>query len=191
MPQELNPNVQFRGLIADMSDTVDEAILHMLESDHPTDTVLASLAEARGHVVRMNHALKIVTISIVGDQPRVYADELPPGARPKPLGIERYLDKADKELPKLQKQPTKHTGKDVKRPGISKMKKSPFDFLCPTCLAEPHTRCFVMTGPGHKSTITEERRDDNWTHNKRAKLAADHNAAAIARYDREHFEAQS
>src|SRR6186997_730389 len=87
MPQELNPNVQFRNLVHDMSDVVDEAILNMLDSHHPDDKVLASLAEARGNVVRMNHALKIVTISITNDHPRVYADELPEGAKPKPLPL--------------------------------------------------------------------------------------------------------
>ena len=179
MPLELNPNVQFRGLVSDMSDVVDEAILNMLESTHPDDKVLASLAEARGNVVRMNHALKVVNISIVGDQPHNHT--LPEGAKPKAL-----------DLPKLQKQakPKSHSN-HVQRPGINKYKKGPKDFMCPTCKAEPHTRCFVMTGPGHKSQVTSERRDDDWAHNARVKLSATHNEAAIAKYDRDHFEAQS
>ena len=182
MPHELNPNVQFRNLVNDMSEVVDEAILHMLESHHPDDKVLASLAEARGNVVRMNHALKVVVINIVGDQDRTYADELPQGARPKPL-----------PLPKVQKQPKPKNGKDnhygqTARPGISKLLKSPRDFLCPSCLAEPGTACFVMTGPGHRSEPTEKRRTDSWVHSSRSKLAADANVAIKAKYDKEHFE---
>lgn len=175
MPHELNPNVQFRGLVSDMSEVVDEAILNMLDSTHPDDRVLASLAEARGGVVRMQHALKIVNISISEAPSHNHA--LPHGAVPKPL-----------DMPKLQKQPKGKSG--VQRPGISKMKKSAKDFMCPTCKAEPGTRCFVMTGPGNDSKVTSERRDDDWTHNKRTKLASDHNAAAIARYDKEHFDAK-
>jgi hypothetical protein len=174
MPQELNPHVQLRNLVSDMSDVVDEAILNMLDSPHPDDRVLVSLAEARGGVVRMQHALKTDWLRAAGVEPG-HNHSLPEGAKPK-------------SLPPVQKQP-KPGSNDVKRPGINKMKKSPRDFLCPTCLAEPHTQCFVMTGPGHKSKITEERRTDWWMHNKRVKLASDHNAAAIARYDKEHFDA--
>lgn len=174
MPSELNPNVQFRNLIHDLSETVDEAILAMLDAPHPNDNVLASLAEARGHVVRMTHAVKIVTISIVDDNHPVTA-QLPQGAVPKPL-----------PLPKVQKQPKKKNSK-VERPGIAKYLRSPVAFDCPTCKAEAGTPCFEMTGPGHKSQVTEVRRTDGWMHNKRAKLAADHNTAAKAKYDREHF----
>jgi hypothetical protein len=171
MTTQLNPNVQFRSLVGDLSDTVDEAILHALESS-ASDQLLATLAEARGGVVRMNHALNVVTISLASE----HNHTLPQGAVPKPL-----------EMPKLQKQPKPKGG--VQRPGIAKLKKSPLDFMCPTCKAEPHTRCFVMTGPGNDSKVTDERRSDNWTHNKRTKLSSDHNAAAIARYDKEHFDA--
>jgi len=178
MPQELNPNVQFRNLVHDMSDVVDEAILNMLDSHHPDDKVLASLAEARGNVVRMNHALKIVTISITNDHPRVYADELPEGAKPKPL-----------PLPKVQKQP-KPKHQNTARPGIAKLMKGARDYMCPTCKAEAGTNCFQMTGPGHKSNITDVRRTDNWMHRARVQLAADHNNAVKAKYDKEHFDAK-
>ena len=185
MTTELNPNVQFRNLINDLSDTIDEAILHMLESHHPDDMTLASLAEARGNVVRVNHALKIVTIVVAEESPRTPvvfaqpANHLPNGAKPKPL-----------DLPKLQKQP-KPKNKDnkwgaVERPGISKLLKGAKDFDCPTCGALKGTPCFKFTSPGGRPT--DERRPDNaWMHNKRQELARDHNNKMRARYDREHF----
>lgn len=172
MPQELNPNVQFRNLVTDMSDVIDEAILNTLDSHHPDDRVLASLAEARGGVVRMNHALKIVTIAVTTES---HNEQLPNGAVPKPL-----------PLPKLQKQ-KKPKHPNVERPGIKKLMRSSMDYTCPSCKAEPGTRCFVMTGPGHKTQPTGQRRDDDWTHRGRVQLASDHNNAVKARYDREHF----
>ena len=176
MPQELNPHVQLRNLVSDMSDVVDEAILNMLDSPHPDDRVLVSLAEARGGVVRMQHALKTDWLRAAGVEPG-HNHALPDGAKPKPL-----------ELPKIKKQPQpKHP--NVERPGISKYKKSAKDFDCPTCKAEKGTRCFIMTGPGKLGTVTTERRDNDWMHRSRVQLATDHNVAAIARYDKEHFDA--
>jgi hypothetical protein len=181
MPEQLNPNVQFRSLVNDIGEVVDETILRCMEID-TSDQVLALLAEARGNVVRMNHALKIVNISISDVSPHgleKYIDKLPQGAVPKPL-----------DMPKLQKQPkpTKHTGNDVKRPGITKHLKGAKDFDCPTCGALKGTNCFKFTSPG--GTPTDERRaDGTWMHNKRQTMARDYNNRVRAKYDRDHFEA--
>lgn len=165
MPQELNPNVQFRNLINDLGDTIDEAILAALETN-VNDQLLASLAEARGGIVRMNHAVKIVTIAVTGDAPRVYADELPSGAKPKPL-----------PLPKL---------KPVNTIRVGLKTKTPREFDCDRCGAKAGELCFRLDSRGVHGKPTEERLQHGVWHDPREKLARNYNDRMRRAYDKEH-----
>lgn len=169
MPQELNPNVQFRHLIGDLSDTVDEAILHALESN-ANDQLLATLAEARGGVVRMTHAVKVVNI-IVGTES--HNDQLPHGAQPKPLPKVKALPKGDTRTWEKQ------------RPGITKKLRRPRDYACPTCHAEPGTNCFKFTMQGKHGVVTDQRNSGTTYHSARQQLSVTHNERVKREYDRQ------
>jgi hypothetical protein len=150
-----------------VADRIDDALIHAVHrmdenDDIDLDNIIISLAEARAYIVGLSIRLIAVDrllISIPGDGPRIYADELPPGDKPKPL-----------ELPKLKPLP-RANGKPRYKLGITKLLKGPKDFVCPTCRAEQDTNCFRFTGPGHKGEITDVRNDGSFFHIERAKLS--------------------
>jgi len=129
------------------------------------DTILVSLAEARAYLIKAQlmaiSADTIISIDIPNDQPRVYADELPVGAQPKPL-----------PLPKVK--PQGHE-KVKYKPGISKQFKGAKQFDCPTCDAEAGTNCFKFDGPGAHPKRLDERNDGTFFHSKRQDLAKAYN----------------
>lgn len=168
MPEQLNPNVQFRVLIGDLSEVIDEAILHAVD-DGANDTLLATLAEARGGVVRMTHALKVVTLSVISEG---HNDHLPHGAQPK-------------ALPKIKELPTDTRKWEKQRPGINRRLKSPRAFDCPTCHAEAGTNCFKFTTQGKHGTVTDVRNSGTTYHSARQALSTAHNDRARRDYDRE------
>lgn len=172
MPEQLNPNVQFRNLIGDLADVIDEAILNVLDSHHPDDRVLTSLAEARGGIVRMQHAVKIVTIHVVNDHDRMYADELPPGVKPKPVVFAQ-----PNALPKLKPVVTIRVGLKTK---------TPREFDCERCGAKAGDLCFRLDSRGIHGKPTEERLQHGVWHDQRQKLARNYNDRARRNYDREH-----
>jgi hypothetical protein len=147
---------------------VDEALVIATESDS-SDALLARLATARAGIVRVDLITHVIDIPL--DQPRTYADELPPGARPKPLN-----------LPKLQAIPQKHGEK--LRPGIGAKLKRPLDYECPTCHAAPGTFCFKFTTQGKHGVPTEERNQGTSFHALRSARSRDANSKIKAEYDR-------
>lgn len=165
-------------------DAIDKAMQIAVDLEVP-DVLLAQLAHAHVGAVRSEmamHAIDVPNHEVPPHALERYLDQHP-GAKPKPL-----------ELPKLVKQPKPQAqhrtkGHNAQRPGISKLRKSPTDFACPTCFAEKGTACFKMTGPGHKSQITTERRTDGWMHKARTQLSTRHNVKMREQYDREHFQA--
>lgn len=164
MAQEPNPDRQFRQIASDLSDVIDEAIIHAIDGHHPDDAVLASLAEARGNIVKMGHALRVVTISIPHDEDRTYADELPPVQQ--------------QALPKLQ--PTQ-----VKRVGIKL--KNPTNYDCPRCGAKAGEACHKFSERGPRGVPIEERHDIQGPyHTARQALSSAANNETKRAYDRKH-----
>jgi hypothetical protein len=132
------------------------------------DNILISLAEARAGVVMarmqatLSDRLNNISINVPDDQPRVYADELP---------ATHELDVStgkQKKLPKLK--PQGHAKVRYKH-GITKLLRKAIEFDCPTCHAEAGTFCFLFTGPGTHTQITDKRNDGKHFHTKRTDLS--------------------
>lgn len=170
-----NHNHPLTDAVDSIATAVDEALVIAVDSRSP-DALLARLATARAGIVKVDLITHV--IDIPGDTPRVYADELPPGAKPKAL-----------DLPKLQKQPKRDMSGYVERPGIGKKKRRPREFACVTCGAEAGTSCFYMTSQGKNAKVTDQRRpdEDDYYHATRRALSKAANDKLRAAYDREHF----
>lgn len=154
------PKQQVAQVVSDLSDTIDETILHALEQGSG-NLLLASLAEARGGIVKMNHVMRIVTIDIPHDEPRTYADELPP-LKPLPKG--------QKALPRV---------------GL-KLRSARY-YKCPTCGAEPETNCFKFDRKGAGAQVQNERHPNpKYNHVQRARLAREYNEKQKRDYDKRH-----
>ncbi len=160
----------YRDTLRPIGEKIDDAIVNavfLMDNDDELDldTILVSLAEARAYLIKAQlmaiSADTIISIDIPNDQPRVYADELPVGAQPKPL-----------PLPKVK--PQGHE-KVKYKPGISKQFKGAKQFDCPTCQAEAGTNCFKFDGPGAHPKRLDERNDGSFFHSKRQDLAKAHN----------------
>lgn len=157
------PKQQVVQVVADLSETIDEAILHSLDTG-VSDRVLASLAEARGGIVKMQHVMAIVVIDFPHDEPRQYADELP----------------KIKPLPK-----STQNAKALPRVGLNL--KSPRDYVCPTCGAEVGTMCFKYDRKGVNARRLDERHPaGNYSHVSRQRLSKEYNTKAKRDYDRKH-----
>ena len=167
----MKPNTNHRDAIGKIANAIDSALVAAVDrmDEHPDDdldTIILSLAEARAYTVKAG-ILAIVAdnvISVADDRDRVYGDQLPEGAKPKPL-----------ELPKLKPLPKGKNGKVRYKPGISKMFKGAIAFDCPTCGAKEGTFCFKFTGPGTGTQPTSERNDGSFFHVKRADLGKAYN----------------
>ena len=160
----------YRDTLRPIGEKIDDAIVNavfLMDNDDELDldTILVSLAEARAYLIKAQlmaiSADTIISIDIPNDQPRVYADELPVGAQPKPL-----------PLPKVK--PQGHE-KVKYKPGISKQFKGAKQFDCPTCDAEAGTNCFKFDGPGAHPKRLDERNDGTFFHSKRQDLAKAYN----------------
>jgi len=163
----------YRDTLKPIGEKIDDAIVSAVflmdnDDDLDLDTILVSLAEARAYLIKAQlmaiSADNIISIDIPNDQPRMYADELPVGARPKPL-----------PLPKVQPQGHAETGKVKYKRGITAMFKKAIEFECPSCDAEAGTFCFKFDGPGAHPNRLDERNDGSFFHKKRADLAIAHN----------------
>jgi hypothetical protein len=167
-------------------DAIDQAMQQAVDDEAP-DGLLAKLAHAHVGITRIEMVLH--AIDIPNDQPRVYADELPPkraqfeaanglpeGARPKPL-----------DLPPLKKQPKRNAEGYKMRPGIGSKLRSPLTFDCPSCGAKAGDRCFKMNSVGKHAVRTDERKTDDSVHSKRTALSKAFNDKVRREYDRQHF----
>lgn len=175
--KQLNPYID---AIDTIGGAIDKAMVIAVDNQSP-DVLLARLAEAHAGIIRADMMLHAIDV-----EPATHNGRLPEGAVPKDLPPRRQEFEA-KALPKVQKQP-KPKHQDTARPGIAKLLRSAKSYDCPTCKAEPGTRCFEMTGPGKLGTVTDKRRDNDWMHRSRVQLATDHNNAVRAKYDKEHYQ---
>ena len=164
----MKPNTNHRDAIGKIANAIDSALVAAVDrmDEHPDDdldTIIINLAEARAYTVKAG-VLAIVAdnvISVADDRERIYGDQLPQGAKPKPL-----------ELPKLKPQ---GGDKPQYKRGISKLFKGAINFDCPTCGATEGTFCFKFTGPGTGTKPTTERNDGSFFHVKRADLGKAYN----------------
>jgi len=161
--KELNPLIR-------EADKLFNAVDHALElsiDEASSDGLIAQLARAHIAAIKLERLTRVIDVEV------------------------NHAPVKPAELPPLQKQLRPTEDGHVERPGISKWKKSPKDFQCPTCHAEPGTSCFRMTMQGRHGVVTNERRSDkdHNVHAKRQALSKAHNDKVKAKYDREHFDA--
>jgi hypothetical protein len=149
-----NHNHPLTDAVDSIATAVDEALVIAVDSRSP-DALLARLATARAGIVKVDLITHV--IDVPGDMPRVYADELPPGAKPKAL-----------DLPKLKPLPSDTRKWDKQRPGIGAKLKSPKAFDCPTCRAEAGTNCFKFTTQGKHGKPTDVRNHGTSFHSARS-----------------------
>ena len=160
-----------------IDDTLFTVVKRMDDDDElDLDNILISLAEARAGVVMarmqatLSDRLNNIAINVPDDQPRVFADELLPGEYT--AAGHHAQSVADNErknkLPKLK--PQGHAKVRYKH-GITKLLRKAIEFDCPTCHAEAGTFCFLFTGPGTHTQITDKRNDGKHFHTKRTDLS--------------------
>jgi hypothetical protein len=164
------PKPIYREAIDKIADRIDDALVaavHRMDEndDVDLDTIIVSLAEARAYLVSARimaiSADHIISIDVPNDRPRMYADELPEGAKPKAL-----------PLPPIK--PQGHNKPKYKK-GMAAQFKGAKDFDCPRCDAEAGTNCFKFDGPGAHPKLTDERNDGTFFHRQRQDLAKAYN----------------